>query len=261
MLTLIIAVYKNIDAVNLIFECLAHQSFKNFEVIVAEDNDGDAMKLFIDLLRKKYAFTIKHVHQSDAGFRKCRALNEAIKMAESDYLVFIDGDCLLHRHFLRAHFNNRQKKIALWGRRVMLSPLLTQQIYNDKKIAHLNLAELLKFGATRLDCALYLPAMPTPISTESHIWGCNWSIFKEDILSVNGFDEDYVSAGVGEDTDIEWRLFKSGMQLKKIKFQAIQYHLHHPENYSSTVVNEELMQQKLTLGAEFCKNGIVKVEN
>ncbi len=258
MLTLIIAVYKNIDAVYLIFESLERQSFKNFDAIIAEDNESAAMLECVDVLRRKYAFVIKHVHQPDNGFRKCAALNAAIKMAESDYLVFIDGDCLLHRHFLKAHFEDRQKNIALWGRRVMLSKVLTDKIYFEKSFASLNLAELIKFGATRLDCAMYLPSMPTPISTASHIWGCNWSIFKEDILAVNGFDEDYVAAGVGEDTDIEWRLLKSGIRLKKIKFQAIQYHLHHVENYSSTDANEALMQEKIKVGAVFCKNGILK---
>jgi len=258
VLSLIIAVYKNIDALNLIFESLQSQSFKNFEVIVAEDNDCPFMRDFISSQKIKFAFPIKHVQQPDKGFRKCAALNAAIKITTFDYLVFIDGDCLLHRYFLRAHFENREKKIALWARRVMLSPLLTNKIYSTHSLSFLNLPNLIIFGASRLDCALYLPALPTPISTASHIWGCNWSIFKEDILNVNGFDEDYIAAGVGEDTDIEWRLLRSGIQLKKIKFQALQYHLHHAENYSSTNTNETLMQQKIKLGAVFCKNGIVK---
>ncbi len=259
VLSLIIAVYKNIDALNLIFESLRTQSFKNFEVIIAEDNDSVAMSNFIKSQKIKCDFPIKHTQQSDNGFRKCAALNAAIKISAYSYLVFIDGDCLLHRHFLRAHFQNREKKIALWGRRVMLSPLLTNKVYFAQSLYYLNLPDLIRFGATRLDCAMYIPAMPTPISITSHIWGCNWSLFKEDILAINGFDEDYTAAGVGEDTDIEWRLLKNGIRLKKIKFQALQYHLHHPENYSSTNANEALMQQKIKLSKVFCANGIVKV--
>lgn len=259
MLSLIIAVYKNIDALNLIFKSLNAQSFKIFEVIVAEDNDSAIMNDFIQSQKIKYSFPIKHTQQPDNGFRKCAALNAAIKISASDYLVFIDGDCLLHRHFLRAHFENKEKKIALWGRRVMLSPLLTQKIYETKSLSFLNLYYLIKWSATRLDCALYLPALPTQISNTSHIWGCNWSIFKEDILAVNGFDEDYTAAGVGEDTDIEWRLLQNGILLKKIKFQALQYHLHHAENYISTNANEALLQQKIEWTKVFCTNGILKL--
>jgi hypothetical protein len=64
------------------------------------------------------------------------------------------------------------------------------------------LFSLLITGCGRLDAALYLPFVPAPIEKKSGIWGCNWSIHKKDLYAVNGFDEDYVAAGIGEDTDI-----------------------------------------------------------
>ena len=60
---------------------------------------------------------------------------------------------------------------------------------------------------------------------------------KNHLLSVNGFDEDYQSAGVGEDVDIEYRLKKLGLQLYSIRYAAIQYHLDHKVNYSQDEVN------------------------
>ncbi len=58
--------------------------------------------------------------------------------------------------------------------------------------------------------------------------GCNFSIAKQDMLDVNGFDERYMYPGVGEDTEMDWRLRNKGMKVFSPKFCMIQYHLWHP---------------------------------
>jgi GT2 family glycosyltransferase len=60
------------------------------------------------------------------------------------------------------------------------------------------------------------------------IVGCNFSLFKEDILKINGFDERYEAPSVGEDTDIQYRLELYGVKIKSVNNIAIQYHLYHP---------------------------------
>ena len=291
-LSIIIAVYKNIPALDLILRGLNRQSFRDFEVIIAEDNDSVLMKNFIE--KTDYFFPIKHISQPDNGFQKDKALNKSVAASSSDYLVFIDGDCLPHKHFLKAHFENRQQGIALFGRRVMLSEKLTALLYKnyaqqpasslkldagyDSEIlsqntlqaqqlasslkldagyfTQLSILNLLITASKRIDCALYLPFLPTKIQTTTGIWGCNWSIYKKHIIAVNGFDEDYIKPGYGEDTDIEGRLFQTGIKLKKIKNLAIQYHLHHKENYADTLENEKMMLKKRQEGKVFCDNGL-----
>jgi glycosyltransferase involved in cell wall biosynthesis len=264
-LSLVIAVYKNIPALDLILRGLERQSLRDFEVIVAEDNDGLEMKHFIENAQKQYPFTIKHISQPDNGFQKDKALNKAVAASDSNYIVFIDGDCIPHRHFLKAHFEHREKGIALFGRRVMLSEKFSnslnaaiQEVNTTNKgiIDKIDIFNLCVSGCKRMDCAFYIPILPTPIQTKTGIWGCNWSIHKEDLIAVNGFDEDYVKPGFGEDTDIEARLFQIGIKLKKIKYQAIQYHLFHPENYADTLENEALMKKKREAGIIFCKHGL-----
>ena len=260
-LSLIIAVYKNIPALDLILRGLQNQSFKDFEVIIAEDNDGIEMQNFIKNEQQQFFFPIKHISQPDKGFQKDKALNKSVAVAAADYLVFIDGDCIPHRHFLKAHFENRTEGYALFGRRVMLSEKLTNQllvIARNEVNPTFNIFTLIVTGCKRIDCAFYLPFLKNKIQTTTAIWGCNWSIHKKHIIDVNGFDEDYVKPGYGEDTDIEWRLFKTGIQLKKIKNKAIQYHLHHKENYADTLENEKLMLKKQAAGKFFCENGLSK---
>jgi glycosyltransferase involved in cell wall biosynthesis len=263
-LSLIIAVYKNIPALDLILRGLEEQSFRDFEVIIAEDNDGLGMKNFIQEAQKRHFFTTKHIFQPDRGFQKDKALNKAVALSASDYLVFIDGDCILHKHFLKEHFENKEEGLALFGRRVMLSENMTNRLYalaRTDSSYYVTRAispcyKLLITRCKRIDCAFYLPFLPSPIQSTTGIWGCNWSIHKKHIIAVNGFDEDYIKPGFGEDTDIEWRLFQMGIKLKKIKFKAIQYHLHHTENYADTLENENLMLKKRIQGKVFCENGL-----
>lgn len=257
-LSLIIAVYKNIAALDLILRGLQNQSFKDFEVIVAEDNDNIAMSDFVEKVQKQYVYPIKHISQPDHGFQKDKVLNKAVAMAAADYVVFIDGDCIPHQHFLKAHFENRVENFALFGRRVMLSEKFTQRILQTKALASINIFKLIITGCQRLDCAIYVPFLHNTVQTITGIWGCNWSIHKKHLIAVNGFDEDFIKPGYGEDTDIEWRLLKTGIKLLKIKHKAIQYHLHHKENYIDTLENEKLMLKKQAAGNFFCENGLSK---
>jgi cellulose synthase/poly-beta-1,6-N-acetylglucosamine synthase-like glycosyltransferase len=260
LLSLIISTYQNIPALQLIFQALERQSFKDFEVVVAEDDNLSATQDFIEDAQRQYSFPIQHSRQPDKGFRKCMALNEAVKMAKCDYLVLIDGDCIPHQHFLSQHYKHRKKRTVLYGRRVMLSEQLTNHLYQhlDEK-PNFSMLNLLRSRCTRLDCAMYLPMIPSGREgANTGIWGCNWSIHKKDIVAVNGFDEDYQEPGIGEDTDIEWRLVANHCDLVYVKFQAIQYHLYHPLHYTDTNDVEELMKQKKERGLIFCKNGITK---
>ena len=80
------------------------------------------------------------------------------------------------------------------------------------------------------------------------------------LFEINGFDEDYEKAGVGEDTDIEWRLLKIGYRIQPIKFKAIVYHIHHDSNYKEEDVlfNGAIMHKKIEIGHAFCLNGLEK---
>jgi glycosyltransferase involved in cell wall biosynthesis len=261
-LSLIIAVYKNIPALDLILRALEHQSEQDFEVIVTEDNDGDAMREFITAAQQRYAFPITHVSQADDGFRKDLALNRAIAATRTDYVIFIDGDCIPHRHFVKAHSENRTEGMALYGRRVMLSAQRTAQAYasltapNTGQPHAFSMLSLITSGCQRLDCMWYLPFFPKTVTSKSMLLGCNWSIHKRHLIAVNGFDEDFITPGGGEDTEIEGRLIQSGVLLKKVKYQALQYHLHHTLNYADTEPSQALMARKRAAGLVYCERGL-----
>src|SRR5256885_5540037 len=103
-ISVIVSVYDNVQYLEIVLLSLQRQTFSNFEVIVAEDNNGKAMKDFILRQQKEFSFPIRHVSQEKKGFRKNKILNEAIRNSSSPYLQFIDGDSVLHKNYLRHFF-------------------------------------------------------------------------------------------------------------------------------------------------------------
>jgi GT2 family glycosyltransferase len=187
-------------------------------------------------------------------------LNKAIQIANGDKLIFIDGDCILHEHFIKEYRKAIKPGIFCYGRRAMVSESFTKKLLHDKSIQRLNYFSVLFSGGEWMAAGIYIPWKINQHKQHRRILGCNWGICKDDILKVNGFDEDYTVAGVGEDFDIDWRLKKNGMKLFSMKNKAIVYHLYHKANHNEKDKQfvENMMHEKTKLGFYFCKNGIIK---
>jgi glycosyltransferase involved in cell wall biosynthesis len=260
MISVIIAVYKKLDYLGLVLQSLELQSYKNFEVIIAEDNNAGETITFLEKARNTYSFTIQHVSQEDNGFRKTKILNEAVKISQGNKLVFIDGDCIAHRHFLKEYDKAISDKVLCYGRRTLLSERFTQNLLQAGTIKPLTYFTALLSGAKWVSAALYIPMKRNIHKQHRLILGCNWGTSRENIFKVNGFDEDYTRAGVGEDFDIDWRLKAIGLKSFSMKNKAIVYHLFHSANYNEddTLFVENLMAEKKKAGNYFCVNGLDK---
>ena len=258
MISLIISFYKRLDFLELIFQSLDKQSYKNFEVIVAEDNNDPQTIEFINKARIIKTYGIQHVSHEDIGFRKTRILNTAVKTARGEQIVFIDGDCILQKHFMKEYNKAITDIHFCYGRRVFCSKKHTDMLLKSDSIKKINIILAFLYGGKSIGAGLYLPFKKNIDKQHRRILGCNWGIMKKNILAVNGFDEDYIRAGVGEDFDIDWRLKKQGLKVRSVKGKAIVYHLYHEANYnpSDTEYVEKLMAEKKTIGKSFCVNGI-----
>ena len=255
--SLIIAYYKNINSLNLILESLKLQSNLNFEVIIAEDDNDVATKNYVKEKSLTLPYTLMHVCQlEDKGFRKNQMLNEAISVSNGELIVFIDGDCIPHKHFIKEYLNNASEKKILFGRRVMLSKIVSDNLLNTINFKHLSFINLIKSKSKHIEEALYIP-FGFALKKKA-LCGCNWGILKKHLVEVNGFDEDYQRAGVGEDVDIEWRLLQNGLTLKSLKFKAIVYHLYHVRTYSEDGVqnNYKMLKEKKDRNNIYCLNGL-----
>jgi hypothetical protein len=84
------------------------------------------------------------------------------------------------------------------------------------------------------------------------------SFFREDLLAVNGFNEDFEGWG-REDSELAARLYKRGLNRKDIRFRAVCYHLYHqPYDREKVVGNTALLDATVQSGSYRCVNGIDK---
>jgi len=260
MISLIISFYKRLDFLELILLSLDKQSYKDFEIIIAEDDNDPLTVEFLSKARPLHQYNIQHVSHEDSGFRKTRILNLAVKEAKGEMIVFIDGDCLPHRHFLKEYNKAITELFFCYGRRVFLSKKLTDILIKTMSVNKVNTILAFLYGGKSIGAGIYLPLKKNIDKQHRRILGCNWGILKANILRVNGFDEDYKCAGVGEDFDIDWRLKKAGLKVRSMKGKAIVFHLYHKPNYSSsdTEFVENLMAEKKIIGNSYCVNGLNK---
>src|SRR5262249_35537282 len=107
-LSLVIAVYRQPQFLEWIFASLENQTFRDFEVVIADDGSGPEIADVVRRTQARFRQPVRHVWHEDQGFRKTIIVNQAVTMTSAPYLVFIDGDCILHHRFLERHFTRRR---------------------------------------------------------------------------------------------------------------------------------------------------------
>ncbi len=265
--TLIIPVYKDTAALACIFYALLRQTEQCFEVIIAEDDESAEMAAFIEKWRPKFIW-FQHLTQEDDGFRKTVAVNRAIAVSQADYLIFLDGDCIPHADFINAHVQNSERGIICTGRRVDLGSRASQYMKEQPErfpllengLLYLLLAPLLHIDGIRSYEVGFPNRFFHRIAKNRYLglMGCNFSCYKEAMVTINGYDEDYCGSG-GEDDDLEWRFNGVGITTKNIKFLAPVYHLRAPQRRSSTQQNyDRLVKMREKNEMFYCQNGLDK---
>jgi len=263
--SLIISVYKDTEALRLILASLPPRADAPLEIIVSEDGSDPGMAACVAELRRQRP-DIAHLTQDDQGFRKNRALNRAVAAARSDYLIFIDGDCLPHRRFVQRHLACAEPGCVCVGRRVELGPwfsnLLRRRAWARRLIQRQWFYPLLALPMALDKVKNYETGLSSTLLNRANrnkqpgILGSNFSCHRGDLIKVNGFNEAFLRAGIGEDSDVDWRLRAAGMRFKNLKFAAIQYHLYHGGPHAQSEENLRLMHEAKARNEIYCVRGI-----
>ena len=254
MISILLATYNWPQALKLCLESLATQTDKNFEIIIADDGSTESTKQVIDSFVGKHPAAIKHLWQEDQGFRKTKILNKAIAAAHGDYLVFLDGDCIVQPDFVTRHRELAQKRYLVTGSRVLLNESLTQELlswpkWSFKKFSSGLLGNRLSGGINK-----YLP-LKIKLGNGSwrnykkFVWrrikGCNMACWKADAEAINGFDETMTGWG-HEDADFVFRLQHHGILRKSGSWSTEVLHLFHKINdQSNAAENAQRVREKI----------------
>jgi glycosyltransferase involved in cell wall biosynthesis len=268
-LTLVIAVYNKPEILRMVLAGVARQVFRDFEVIVADDGSGPEIADVVEEARRADGLRIEHLWHEDRGWRKNVMLNKAVRAAAADYLVFIDGDCIPARHFLLDHWNEREPRTVLMGRRVEMSRRWGSAMTVEK----VRSGEFERFGWREVKESLFGESLrnedavrlPSPLIRRllkrnvRTLLGCNFSAWKSDVENINGFDEEYDGPGWGEDADVQYRFSLAGVTGKSMRNVAVQYHLWHPQTRPSEKCRTRFEMVERS-GRSRCAKGLVQVD-
>ena len=271
-ISLIISFYNKTELLQKVLESIALQTMQDVEVVIADDGSGPQAAAFIEHAAHSYPFPIRHVWHEDKGWRKNAILNKAVMAAKSEYLVFIDGDCVLEPHFLEEHYASRKQGEVVTGRRVLLTPKTTEYILAKPLTPHRLGAPLFFrllwetiFGhqKTQLEQKIRLPKGLRRLfirERKRYILGCNFSMYKADLMDVNGFDERFQYPGYGEDIDLEFRLAREGIFAYSRKCQLVQFHCYHQHFDTDYAPNKALLQENTDNNVTYTPFGIRRAD-
>ena len=274
-IAVVITTYNNPKSLELCLRSFQNQTYQNFEVHVADDGSRDDTRDLILGLKRELEFSIYHHWHPDVGYRKAKINNTVFRQIDPlkfPILLCIDHDVIVHRRFVEDHYLVHEKEnfnpLLFMGRRVDLSPELTQQItaQNVTQFNHGLNFELIRSGIkgeTRNVLRSFRLAGPAWLlhllkrDRVKDLLGSNYSIHTQTMIDLNGYSEDFKSYW-GEDGDLFVRVRNRKVKYYGMIGYAIQWHLFHKRLEETKEYKERYQALLADINYIECKNGIRK---
>lgn len=252
---LLVTTYNWPSALELVLETILRQTHLPDEILIADDGSFDATRQLIEYYKENYKLPLKHIWQPDEGFRKSLILNKAVKQTSCDYIIQIDGDILLNRHFIADHLAVAETAYFVQGSRVLINPGLTAHMIRTG----LQIIRPWTKGITNRLNATRAPFLSVLFKgnadSNRNIKACNLAFWRKDFIQVNGYNNDFFGWG-WEDVEFATRLLKAGCKKKRLKMAGIAYHLHHGHSSRKDLVqNETIYLETSKNRTAACPNG------
>ncbi|HPP87571.1 MAG TPA: glycosyltransferase [bacterium] len=217
--SVITAIYNSSKFLDKCLLALSCQTEKDFELIISDDGSDEDISDLLEKYNKFFKYQIKYVKQQRNGIRKTLALNKGVLQATSDYLLFIDPDCLAEPTWVETHLLEREKNRYLIGRRVSFREKYMKYINDDfiksAKFCKLNFfniwqasignikhfEKMLKFNNKLIRYIIHF-------KKSTYIVGCNFSCWRADFEKINGYNNEMAGLG-GEDVELHIRFQKN----------------------------------------------------
>lgn len=271
--SVIVAAYNNFTWLRLCLEGLRLQTAKGFEIVIADDGSDSAtvegIRQYIDAHPD---MAIKHVWHADKGWRKNIALNNAVRVSTGAYLIFMDADCVPAPDWMSDHLKLRRPNTIIAGRRVTLAPFqnrLFEQLTELpkgwwRKMCLTVVTQFWRFPKRSRHGRIFrfpiIFGQGLLERSSGNLIGCNMGMWRDDFFALNGFDERYLDAGLGEDIDLCIRHQARGGKVVKTPHQARMIHRYHVSNIGSSnrSNNSQLLEHTRSEGTVFTPYGIEK---
>ena len=268
---LIASTYNNPRSLALCLASVACQRMRPASIAIADDGSGPETKAVIEAFRARHReVPVRHVWHEDRGFRKAAILNAAIASSEAEFLLFIDGDVLIHPGFVARHVAMARPDRFSSGSLIRLDAVATASVTEEDVISGRVFDRRWLEANRAIDrIGTWAKAMPLPFPVQAALdrlspvqraWcGANASAFQAAILRVNGFDESMRWGG--GDKELGVRLANAGVKGQHLRFTAPLVHLDHPRGYADPEhkrANKARVKAIRRAGIAWTPDGIVK---
>ena len=209
--SLIVGLYNHKKYLRKLIESLENQTYKNFEVIFVDDGSNDGTKEYFGL---KPIFKFDYQYKRlwfKKGMRLAKNINQGIKVAKSEYCVFIMGDSFPEKNYLEVFNVYADKNNLLCGVRI--------QIDNNK--------------AVDIDWRLKKKVIP---EKDAIIINQPYNCFTGNGLVIptlalkkyGGWDERFKKYG-GDDNELVARMYYKGYVCWSLPQAILYHHWHKPQ--------------------------------
>jgi len=238
---LIITTYESPKVLELCLISVAGQHAKPDALCIADDGSGPETAAVIKAFADAHPeLSVRHVWHEDRGFEKAAILNRAIASSDAEFLVFIDGDVLIHPRFVARHLELARRGRFSTGSLIRLDAEATASVTPELVESGRVFERSWLRGSRAIDrFGTWLKTMPFPpaamaafdVATpvQRALCGANASLFRADALRVNGFDETIKYGGVDKEFGV--RLENAGVRGRHLRYTAPLVHMEHPRGY------------------------------
>ncbi|EED1958880.1 TPA: glycosyltransferase family 2 protein [Campylobacter jejuni] len=253
---LIITTYNQKERLALVLDSVKNLDPLPDEVLIADDGSKEDTALLIQKYQKDFPCKLEHIWQEDEGFRAAASRNKAINASNSEYIILIDGDMILEKNFVNDHLNFASLKTILQGSRTILNEKESKELLskNDFSLAFNKKGLKNQRNIFLAKCVYKFSRLTKKFFKKTQLVKgsktCNMSFYKSDFEAIEGFSEKFIGWGREDSEFVARFLFNEGV-FKRLKFNALAYHIYHEENsknmleinhqiYLDTIKNEKV---------------------
>jgi len=226
--SIVVTTYNWERALACALKSIAQQTLLPYEVIVADDGSKESTGDLIRKIATDYPVALRHSWQEDIGYRVASSRNRAIAAATGDYIIMMDGDMMLDRHFVSDHISAAKIGFYVQGNRIVTTEDFDiETLLTENRQPHFFSKGLLKRRHT-----LRLPWLAKRRLEKSEgrkyhgVMSCNQGWWRKDMLAMNGYDERFTGWG-REDEDIQHRAYRMGLQRRDMRYAGLATHIYH----------------------------------
>jgi glycosyltransferase involved in cell wall biosynthesis len=254
--TLVTPTYNWPEALNLLLLSILQQTVLPNEVIIADDGSTEDTKKLISEFQKTFPVPLIHIWHEDIKNRKPAIMNKAIAVSKHDYIIEIDGDIIMNKHFVEDHLRFAEKGHYLFGSRVTIQRKFLTELFSKKRTQFNLFSKGIKKRGRTIRIPFLMRFAKSISERSSKLRGCNMSFWKTDFIKINGFNESLVGWGI-DDSEMIQRMHNVGIQGKRLKHCGIAYHIYHKEQSRGQLdINDEILKQSIEKKLTFIEKGI-----